>query len=68
MKYIKYSFIVLFFGGGLFAQEVDLLTKKEAITQTLASNFGITIASNNLEIAKKRQECIEFRFFTFING
>ena len=68
MKIIKYSFIILFFGGGLFAQEVDLLTKKEAITQTLSSNFGITIASNNLEIAKNAKSVLNSDFLPSLTG
>ena len=68
MNYIKYSFIAVFFAGGLFAQEVDLLTKKEAITQTLEGNFGITIASNDLEIAENNKSILNSDFLPSLTG
>jgi outer membrane protein TolC len=68
MKYIKYGCIVLFFSGGLFAQDVNLLTKKEAIAETLEGNFGITIASNNLEIAENNKSLLNSDFLPSLTG
>jgi outer membrane protein len=54
--------------SGLFAQEVDLLTKKQAITETLEGNFGITIASNDLEIAENNKSLLNSEFLPSLTG
>jgi outer membrane protein len=68
MKYIKYIFIAVFFTSSISAQEVDLLTKKEAIMQTLEGNFGITIASNDLEIAENNKSLLNSEFLPSLTG
>jgi outer membrane protein len=68
MKYIKYGFIALFFTGSIFAQDVHLLTKREAITETLEGNFGITIASNDLEIAENNKSILNSEFLPSLTG
>jgi len=68
MKYIKYVCITLFFTGSIIAQDVHFLTKKEAITETLEGNFGITIASNNLEIAENSKSILNSDFLPSLTG
>jgi outer membrane protein len=68
MKYIKYSCIAVFFAGGLFAQDLDLLTKEEAVAEALQANFGITIASNNLEIAENNKSLLNSDFLPSLTG
>jgi outer membrane protein TolC len=44
------------------------LTKKEAIMQTLEGNFGITIASNDLEIAENNKSLLNSEFLPSLTG
>tara|TARA_R110002072_G_scaffold59514_2_gene151560 strand:+ start:42884 stop:44203 length:1320 start_codon:yes stop_codon:yes gene_type:complete len=68
MKYINYCCILLLFVGSVNAQELDLLTKKEAIVETLENNFGITIASNNLLIAENNKGILNSGFLPALTG
>ena len=40
----------------------EILTKKEALEITLKNNFGIKIATNNLEIAKNNSNILNTGF------
>jgi outer membrane protein len=63
---LKVLFIGLFTLGNISAQE--LLTKQEAISETLANNFGIKIANNNLEIADNNQDILNSGYLPSLRG
>ena len=58
MKHIKIIAIALFCFGNMLGQNIELLTKQDAIAQTLQNNFGITIANNNLEVSDNNQNIL----------
>ncbi len=62
------SFLLLFFFGNITAQELDVLTKEQAISETLKNNFGITIASNNLKIADNNRSILNSRYLPSLTG
>ncbi len=68
MKYINYCLILLFVAGLVSAQETTLLTKEEAVAETLQNNFGITIASNNLLIAENNKSILNSGFLPSLTG
>lgn len=57
------SFLV---SGSLFSQE--LLSKEEAVKETLQNNFGIEIANNNLEIADNNQGLLNSGYLPALTG
>lgn len=52
MKFKKTHILTLFLIANLHVFSQEILTKKEALKITLENNFGIKIATNNLEVAK----------------
>lgn len=52
----------------MLGQSNGLLTKQEAIAQTLQNNFGITIAGNNLEIADNNQDILNSGYLPSLTG
>jgi outer membrane protein TolC len=52
MKSNKITILILLFLVALQGFSQEILTKKEALKITLENNFGIKIATNNIEIAK----------------
>lgn len=61
MKYNKLTFLIIFLSAfSSFSQEI--LTKKDALEITLKNNFGIKIATNNLEIAKNNSNILNSGF------
>ncbi len=68
----KFLFLVLialcFFTGESTAQELNVLTKQDAISETLANNFGIKIANNNLEIADNNQNILNSGYLPTLTG
>ncbi|GEQ85444.1 membrane protein [Patiriisocius marinistellae] len=70
MKNINIVFIVViaFFFGNVTAQELDVLTKQEAIAETLQNNFGIQIANNNLDVADNNQNILNSGYLPSLTG
>jgi outer membrane protein TolC len=61
MKYNKLTFLIIFLSTlSSFSQEI--LTKQEALAITLKNNFGIKIATNNVEIAKNNSDILNTGF------
>jgi outer membrane protein TolC len=54
--------------GNATAQELRMLTKEEAISETLQNNFGITIASNNLLIAEYNKNVLNSGYLPSLTG
>ena len=52
MKVNKKAIILVVFLSTLQGFSQEVLTKKEALKITLENNFGIKIATNNMEVAK----------------
>lgn len=65
---LKIKLLVLIFicFGSVSAQE--MLSKQEAITETLQNNFGIKIANNDLEIADNNQHILNSGFLPSLTG
>lgn len=67
---MRLNFKVLLIGllafGSVSAQE--MLTKQEAIEETLQNNFGIEIAQNNLEIADNNQDILNSGYLPSLRG
>ncbi len=68
MKHINSILIALFCFGNMLGQTNGLLTKQEAIAQTLQNNFGITIANNNLEVADNNQGILNSGYLPSLTG
>ncbi|MGJ8664749.1 MAG: TolC family protein [Patiriisocius sp.] len=54
--------------GNVTAQELEVLTKQEAIAETLQNNFGIQVANNNLEIADNNQNILNSGYLPSLTG
>jgi outer membrane protein TolC len=68
MKYNKVVILLFFLTASLYAQEVKMLTKQEAIAETLENNFGITIAANNLLIAGNNKSLLNSGYLPSLTG
>jgi outer membrane protein TolC len=68
MKLPKRIFTVLFLLLAVAASAQQLLTKQEAIAQTLENNFGIGVAGNQLEIAENNKSILNSGFLPSIIG
>ncbi|MBU2995421.1 TolC family protein [Cellulophaga baltica] len=64
----KLYIILLFcFCGSIFAQE-NFLTKEEAIAIALENNFGIKVATNDLEIAANNKSILNSGYLPTLSG
>jgi outer membrane protein len=52
----------------MYGQELDVLTKREAIAETLAGNFGIIIARNNVEISENNKSLLNSGYLPSVTG
>jgi len=68
MNYFNVSCIALLFAGGIFAQDGELLSRKDAVTEALENNFGITIANNNLGIAENNKSILNSGYLPSLTG
>lgn len=57
-----------FFSMAVLAQEMPLLTKAQAIQETLAQNFDIQITQNNIEIADNNQDLLNSGYLPSLRG
>ena len=68
MKIIKkYIFLIILFASLQIASQT-ILTKKEALRITLQNNYGIKIATNNLEVAKNNSAILNSGFLPTISA
>ena len=68
MKIIKkYIFLIILFASFQIASQT-ILTKKEALRITLQNNYGIKIATNNLEVAKNNSAILNSGFLPTISA
>lgn len=63
---LKVVLLALIGFGSVSAQE--MLSKQEAIEETLQNNFGIEIANNDLEIADNNQDILNSGFLPSLRG
>ncbi len=68
MNHIKTAVILLLFTGSMVAQEARLLTKKEAVAETLERNFGIVIARNNVSISENNKGILNSGYLPSLTG
>ena len=68
MNYMNYSLLFLFFTTGLWAQDVEFLTKDAAVSEVLQNNFGIIIAKNNLNIAENNKKLLNSGYLPSVTG
>lgn len=68
MKNIRILCFILFSVSILTGQEEGMLTKAEAISATLESNFGIIIANNNLEISENNKSILNSGYLPSLTG
>ncbi|MEJ6675677.1 MAG: TolC family protein, partial [Polaribacter sp.] len=62
MKFNKIKIIIVFFLSTLQGFSQEILTKKEALAIALENNFGIKIATNNLEISENNKSILNSGF------
>ncbi|UAM98202.1 TolC family protein [Polaribacter litorisediminis] len=62
MKFNKIGIVIVAFLSTIQIYSQEILTKKEALEITLKNNFGIKIATNNLEIAKNNSNILNTGF------
>ena len=62
MKFNKIKIIIVFFLSILQGFSQEILTKKEALAIALENNFGIKIATNNLEISENNKSILNSGF------
>ncbi|QIE59353.1 TolC family protein [Rasiella rasia] len=63
---LKVLLLALFIFGSIPAQEI--LTKQDAIEETLQNNFGIEIANNDLEIADNNKSILNSGYLPSLTG
>jgi len=68
MRHIKILIFTIFSVFGAVAQEADMLTKQEAISETLKGNFGIVIAKNNVEVSDNNQGILNSGYLPSLTG
>jgi len=68
MKQHKVVPILFFFLSFGIVSAQQLLSKQEAIEETLVNNFGIKIANNDLEIADNNQDILNSGFLPSLTG
>ncbi len=65
LRYIKLIFFLCLASNTIIAQE---LTKEEAVRLALENNFGIVIATNNIEIAKNNKGILNSGYLPVLSG
>ncbi len=68
MENIRIVIILLFSTAVMMAQQPELLTKEEAISETLEQNFGIRVAKNNTEISENNSGILNSGFLPSLIG
>lgn len=68
MKFIKNALLSCFFVVSMMAQEVPLLTKQQALQETLAKNFDIQLVENTIEIADNNQDLFNSGYLPTLIG
>lgn len=68
MKYIKIAIILCLGLGSAHAQELSLLSKKDAVAETLERNFGVMIARNNVSISENNKGILNSGFLPSVTG
>ncbi|MEZ4779957.1 MAG: TolC family protein [Flavobacteriaceae bacterium] len=68
MKTNFFFFIITLFALVSQAQNLEILTKQQAISEVLENNFGVVIAKNNLEIAENNQNILNSGFLPSLTG
>ena len=67
MNYIKNILTALLVLVAIHANAQDILTKKEALQIALENNYGVKIATNNVEIAKNNSSIYNSRFLPTVS-
>lgn len=67
MHKIIYIF-TLIMGISLNAQELELLSKQEVVSEVLENNFGIVIAKNNVAVAENNKGILNSGFLPTLTG
>ncbi len=68
---MKHSIVVIFLFFGLSflqAQDLNLLTKQEAVSEVLENNFGVIVAKNNVEIADNNKGILNSGYLPSLTG
>ncbi|WP_114492041.1 TolC family protein [Candidatus Ulvibacter alkanivorans] len=68
MKKISNILLLCLSISAIYGQELDVLTKREAIAETLAGNFGIIIARNNVEISENNKSLLNSGYLPSVTG
>ena len=68
MENIRIVIILLFSTAVMMAQQPELLSKEEAISETLEQNFGIRVAENNTEISENNSGILNSGFLPSLIG
>ncbi|MCH2489348.1 MAG: TolC family protein [Flavobacteriales bacterium] len=68
MKKISNILLLCLSISAMYGQELDVLTKREAIAETLAGNFGIIIARNNVEISENNKSLLNSGYLPSVTG
>ncbi|MEZ4858529.1 MAG: TolC family protein [Flavobacteriaceae bacterium] len=68
MRVSIFFFMITIFGGVTHAQDWELLTKQQAVSEVLENNFGVIIAKNNLAIANNNQGVLNSGFLPSLTG
>ena len=68
MENIRIVILLLFSTAVMMAQQPELLSKEEAISETLEQNFGIRVAENNTEISENNSGILNSGFLPSLIG
>ncbi|MEZ4818240.1 MAG: TolC family protein [Flavobacteriaceae bacterium] len=63
-----FFFITVIFGWASHAQDMEVLTKQQAISEVLENNFGVVIAKNTIKIAENNQSILNSGFLPSLTG
>jgi len=68
MKYTRILLLIVLISGGLLAQDGPLLSKKQAVSETLERNYGIVIARNNVAISENNKGILNSGYLPSLTG
>lgn len=68
MRIIVLCVLFLNYFGSVLGQEAKLLTKAEAVSETLEQNFGIVIAKNNVAISENNAGILNSGYLPSLTG